>query len=71
VISLCQSCANVRRVVSGTGSVFWLCELARSDKQFAKYPPQPVVCCSGFTASELTSDTPLHNDDLTPDTPER
>ena len=71
VDSLCQSCTHVRRIVSGTGSIFWLCELAQSDKRFAKYPPQPVVRCVGFTAIGTTFDKPPHRDGQTPDTPER
>ena len=46
--SLCKSCVNVREVVSGTGSTFTLCRLAQTDKQFPKYPPQPVVRCDGY-----------------------
>ena len=46
--SLCQSCVNVREVVSGTGSTFMLCQFAQTDKRFPKYPPQPVVRCVGY-----------------------
>lgn len=46
--SLCRSCGNVREVVSGTGSKFLLCRLSHEDKRFPKYPPQPVVQCSGY-----------------------
>jgi len=43
--SLCKSCRHVREVISGTGSKFWLCQIAATDPRFAKYPPQPVVQC--------------------------
>ena len=46
--SLCNSCSNVREVVSGTGSTFLLCRLSQTDKRFPKYPPQPVVRCDGY-----------------------
>ena len=46
--SLCQSCRYVRKITSGKGSVFWLCELAQTDDRFRKYPPQPIVNCIGY-----------------------
>jgi ribosome-associated protein len=38
----------VREIVSGKGSKFYLCRLSEADKRFPKYPPQPVIRCSGF-----------------------
>lgn len=46
--TLCASCGHVREVVAGTGSRFLLCRLSQQDKRYAKYPPQPVVHCSGY-----------------------
>ena len=46
--SLCPRCAHVKVVVSGKGSVFFLCLLAAEDPRYPKYPPQPVVSCAGF-----------------------
>lgn len=46
--SLCASCRHVRVVCSSRGSTFFLCKLAASDARFPKYPPQPVVACSGW-----------------------
>lgn len=46
---LCRACVNARVVRSGRGSTFWLCELSRTDPAFPRYPPLPVVRCSGFT----------------------
>ena len=46
---LCRACIHSRVVKSGRGSVFWLCELSRTDPAFPRYPPLPVVRCSGFT----------------------
>lgn len=45
---LCASCRWARRVVSGRGSVFWLCERSRVDGRFRKYPALPVRACAGY-----------------------
>jgi hypothetical protein len=55
-ISLCQSCLHVREIVSGTGSRFWLCQKSQTDARFPKYPPQPVVKCSGFEVRDSVKD---------------
>ena len=52
--SLCRTCSNVRKVVSGTGSTFLLCKLYQSDERFPKYPPQPVVRCDGYAEKQTT-----------------
>ncbi len=48
VVSLCERCRSMREIRSGKGSRFLLCELARAEPRFPKYPPQPVVQCSGY-----------------------
>lgn len=53
--SLCATCAHVRRIENDRGSVFLLCERARTDPRFPKYPPQPVIACIGF---ERAADEP-------------
>jgi ribosomal protein L36 len=45
---LCEQCLHVRRVVSGKGSVFVLCERAKRDAAYPKYPRLPVLACAGF-----------------------
>ena len=40
--------AGTHVIRSAKGSTFYLCELARSDPRFAKYPPQPVLACAGY-----------------------
>ena len=45
---LCATCVNMRRIVSDRGSVFYLCELAKVDGRFAKYPRLPVRECEGY-----------------------
>lgn len=46
--SLCQTCRHVREIRSPRGSRFLLCQRSQVDPRFAKYPPQPIVKCSGF-----------------------
>jgi hypothetical protein len=46
--SLCETCASMREVVSAKGSRFLLCQLSIKDSSFAKYPPQPIVRCTGY-----------------------
>ena len=46
--SLCERCDHLREVVSGKGSRFLLCQRARVDPRFPKYPPQPVWSCGGY-----------------------
>ena len=52
--SLCENCLHQKEVVSAKGSRFLLSRLSQNDRRFAKYPPQPVFKCVGFT--ELTGD---------------
>jgi hypothetical protein len=46
--SLCETCASMREVVTPKGSRFLLCRLSQTDPAFPKYPPQPVVRCTGY-----------------------
>jgi hypothetical protein len=55
--SLCHTCTNVRKVVSGTGSTFLLCQLSHANKRFPKYPPQPVFRCDGYEEKQETMKT--------------
>jgi ribosomal protein L36 len=45
---LCEQCRYVRRVVSAKGSVFVLCERAKHEPAYPKYPRLPVLACPGF-----------------------
>ena len=49
---LCPSCAHVKRVVSQTGSTFYLCRLAASGNGMRKYPPQPVRVCPEYRGAD-------------------
>jgi hypothetical protein len=48
IAGLCASCKHVGRVVSDRGSVFYLCQLSKTDGRFPKYPRLPVTACLGF-----------------------
>lgn len=50
-VGLCRSCQHARTIVSGKGSEFWLCERAKTDARFRKYPPLPVLRCPGYAAT--------------------
>lgn len=41
-------CRHHRIVGNRRGSRFYLCELAKTDPGFKRYPPLPVVRCSGY-----------------------
>ena len=45
---LCPQCEKCRRIVSGKGSLFFLCEVSLVDSRFPKYPRQPVTRCPQF-----------------------
>lgn len=45
---LCAKCRHRRVIRSERGSVFVLCQRAKDDPRFPRYPPQPVARCSGF-----------------------
>lgn len=47
IVSVCRTCEHCKEVVSGKGSRFMLCQLSQSDRQYPKYPPQPVIRCAG------------------------
>ncbi|HTI38707.1 MAG TPA: hypothetical protein VL484_14170 [Vicinamibacterales bacterium] len=47
---LCATCVHVRMVENDRGSRFYLCELAKVDPRFARYPRLPVLVCSGWQA---------------------
>ncbi|GAC1437577.1 MAG: hypothetical protein NVSMB51_11960 [Solirubrobacteraceae bacterium] len=44
---LCDSCIYQRLVPNTRGSVFSLCERSRSEAQYTRYPPLPVLRCPG------------------------
>ena len=58
--SLCEICALMREVVTPKGSRFLLCQLAKTDPAFPKYPPQPVVRCDGYREKERSEEVVEH-----------
>ncbi len=47
-IGLCEQCRHSSIVKSAKGTVFYLCELSKTDGRFLKYPRLPVLSCAGF-----------------------
>ncbi len=45
---LCADCIFSRTTGNRRGSVFLLCRRSASDPRYPKYPPLPVLTCSGF-----------------------
>ena len=45
---LCATCQHCTRVESSHGSIFFLCELSRTDARYARYPRLPVLKCEGY-----------------------
>lgn len=54
---LCGHCRHCRLVDSGR-AVFYLCERARDDRRYPKYPPIPVRACPGYDARHPSGDGP-------------
>jgi len=46
-VGLCVRCRHARTVTSRT-SLYWLCELSKTDPRFDRYPRLPVLECSGY-----------------------
>lgn len=51
-VGLCADCAFSRVIESARGSAFYLCERSRTDPAFPKYPPLPVLRCSGYVPND-------------------
>ncbi len=49
---LCDHCRHQRVVRNTRGSSFSLCERARDDDRYRKYPQLPVARCPGFEQRE-------------------
>ncbi|MFK7734939.1 MAG: hypothetical protein AB8B50_02860 [Pirellulaceae bacterium] len=50
--SICLSCKHRRLVESGKGSVFLMCGVGLKNRQWPKYPPQPLSKCPHHAVSE-------------------
>jgi len=49
---LCDQCRYQRVIRNTRGSSFSLCERARDDDRYPKYPGLPVLRCPGFDQRE-------------------
>lgn len=45
---LCADCIHARVIDSERRTRFYLCELSKTNAQFARYPRLPVLECSGY-----------------------
>lgn len=45
---LCGTCLHSRKVGNRSGSRFFLCGRSRDDVRFPRYPPLPVLTCTGY-----------------------
>jgi hypothetical protein len=57
-VGLCFSCRYSSVIVSDRGSRFYLCERAKTDPRFRRYPPLPVVACIGYDEKACTESNP-------------
>jgi hypothetical protein len=51
-IGLCATCKHVHLVKSAKGSYFVMCNLAKTDPRFSKYPVLPVYYCPGYKSAD-------------------
>ena len=51
-VGLCSVCRHHRVTGNRRGSRFWLCERAKTDARFSRYPPLPVLRCAGFEQAD-------------------
>lgn len=51
-VGLCSVCRHHRVTGNRRGSRFYLCELAKTDARFRRYPPLPMMKCPGFEQGE-------------------
>jgi hypothetical protein len=47
-IGLCHTCRHAAAITTASGSVFYRCGLSETDPRFRKYPPLPVIQCTGY-----------------------
>jgi hypothetical protein len=55
--SLCWRCREVRKIVSGRGSIFLMCQRGLTEASWPKYPAQPVRNCRHFQAAAIPTTT--------------
>lgn len=57
LIGLCAACQHVKPVRSAKGSLFVLCDYAKIDPRFPKYPTLPVLRCPAFQPHSPAAET--------------
>ncbi len=57
-VGLCFTCRWARVVTNRRGSTFYRCGLAETDVRFVRYPPLPVLRCSGFERGGRREESP-------------
>lgn len=57
-VGLCLDCRWMRSTTNRHGSTFYRCLRAETDARFKRYPPLPVLTCSGYERA-----TPVEPDD--------
>lgn len=55
-VGLCLDCNYARVVESERGGRFYLCRRSETDRGFRKYPPLPVLRCSGYQGNPEAAD---------------
>jgi hypothetical protein len=48
---LCANCRHARHIENRRGSIFFLCGRAENDARYSRYPPLPVLRCTGHEAA--------------------
>jgi hypothetical protein len=54
IVGLCQTCQHATVIANDRGSTFYLCERAKTDARFPRYPRLPVVACIGYDEKPCT-----------------
>jgi hypothetical protein len=57
---LCDSCKHQKLIGNTRGSTFSMCERAKAEPEYPKYPRLPVVECPGYeprTSGQPTADS--------------
>lgn len=53
--SICETCQNMREVRAKENR-YLLCELAKLEPVYPKYPPQPILRCQGYSAIDARNE---------------
>jgi len=54
-VGLCATCRYLHIIKSAKGSFFVMCDLSKTDGEFQKYPPLPVIACDGYQQINLST----------------